>query len=108
VRATMASAIWRRMQGDPEGNFTGEGSDAGDVDSSATLGDKLGDRAVAATAAALGVGTEFAGDVAGGIADALGPGMAVILDIWPHACTVLSLLSALYVVVATGLHAVRM
>eukprot|EP01043_Picozoa_sp_COSAG02_P069394 COSAG02_NODE_11869_length_1638_cov_1.138402_1_plen_102_part_00 len=101
--------MWRRLQVDQsDGSFTGEGSDAGGVDSSATLGDKLGDRTAAAAAAALGAGVDFAGDVAGGIADTLGPGVAMMLDVWPHACTVLSLLSALYVVVATGLHTVRM
>jgi hypothetical protein len=102
----MAAEMWRLLQANQteDGNFTG--SSAGD-EAEESLADQLAAEAAAAAAAAAAASLEVAQNVAAEMTETLGPGWALLLDIWPHVCTVLSLLGALYIVVATTLRNVR-
>ena len=70
----------------------GSGSQDGSLAGPAPLGPDAGD----AVDAAMALADELAGT--------LGPIMAAMIDVWPHICTGLSLLGALYVAASSLLH----
>ena len=94
--------LWRFLQ---EANQTDEsGSFAGGeaAEGMSDVGKAAREAAAAAAAAAA-----IVGDVAGALGTALGPTTMVVLDVWPHMCTVLSVLGALYITLSTMLRNVR-